>query len=380
MAATRDYYAILGVDRGASEDELKKAYRKLALKYHPDRNKDDPDAGENFKAAAEAYEVLSDAEKRRIYDQYGHDGLRGRGFQSGGADPRDIFESLFGRGGGSGHGGLNDILSGLFGGQASRSGPRQGSHLRISLSLTLKQAFDGVERTVSIHRNEHCGECSGSGAKKGTRPERCATCNGQGQVQRSQGFFMMQTTCPACRGQGRIIKDPCRSCSGTGLKPQERDIKVRIPRGIQTGQQLRVEGEGEPGSQGGPRGDLFVEVEVASHNLFQREGDDLLCEMPISFGQATLGAEIDVPTLSGAAELKIPAGTQSGRQFRLRGMGMPSVYGHGQGDLIVRAQVETPRKLTARQKELLVEFMRLDDEHASPQRKSFLDKVKDLFE
>jgi molecular chaperone DnaJ len=375
MAATRDYYAILGVDRTASDDELKKAYRKLALKHHPDRNNGNGEAAEAFKAAAEAYEVLSDTEKRRIYDQFGHDGLRGRGFHTGGADPRDIFESLFGAGGGN----LGDLLNGLFGGGA-RGGPRQGSHLRIGLRIGLKEAFAGTERTVSLHRNETCEECKGSGARKGTSPETCATCKGRGQVQRSQGFFMMQSPCPACRGQGKIIKDPCKGCRGAGVVPQERDIKVRIPRGIQSGQQLRVEGEGEPGSPGAPRGDLFVEIEVEAHPLFQRDGDDLLCEMPISFAQAALGAQIDVPTLSGAADLKVPAATQSGRLFRLRGLGMPSVYGHGQGDMIVRVQVETPRKLTARQKELLAEFARLDDESASPQRKSFLDKVKDLFE
>jgi len=375
MAATRDYYDILGVARGADEAELKKAFRKQALKHHPDRNPGNAEAAEQFKAAAEAYEVLSDPERRRIYDQYGHEGLRGRGFSGAGIDPRDIFEQLFGQ-----HGGLNDLFGNLFGGGAQRAGPRQGSHLRVALRVSLKEAFTGTERTISLTRNEHCPTCGGSGAKKGTKPERCATCGGRGQVQRSQGFFMMQSTCPACRGAGQTIKDPCKDCHGSGQQPAQREIKVSIPRGIQTGLQLRVDGEGEPGQLGGPRGDLFCVIEVEEHPLFHRDGDDLLCEMPIGFAQAALGAQIEVPTLAGAAKLTIPAGTQSGKAFRLRGQGMPSVYGHGHGDLLVRVQVETPRKLTARQKELLKELAQLESETVTPERKSFLDKVKDLFE
>jgi molecular chaperone DnaJ len=375
MAATRDYYEILGVDRGVSAAELKKAYRKLALKDHPDRNKGDAAAAGRFKEAAEAYEVLSDPEKRRVYDQFGHAGLNGRGFGGGGVDPRDIFEGLFG------HGGLSDLFEGFFGGGGGRrAGPRQGSHLRVGVRIPLKDAFKGTERTLTIRRNERCGDCSGSGAKAGTAPETCGTCHGQGRVQRSQGFFMMQSPCPACRGAGRIIREPCAGCRGSGVQPQTRDISVRIPPGIQTASQLRVPGEGEPGEQGGPRGDLFCQVEVEDHPLFERDGDDLLCEMPISYPQAVLGTAIDVPTLDGAAQLKIPAGTASGKVFRLRSQGMPSVYGHGRGDLLIRVQVEVPKRVTGREKELLTELLALEDEGGSTRRKGFMDKVRDLFD
>ena len=375
MATPRDYYEILGVERSASDDELKKAYRKLALKHHPDRNKDDPDAGRRFKEAAEAYEVLCDPEKRRIYDQFGHEGLRGRGFQAGGIDPRDIFEQFFGGGGG----GLGEFFEGILGGGMRRSGPRQGSHLRVHVRVPLKEAFTGTTRTLSLTRHEHCDTCKGSGARAGTKPETCATCRGRGQVQRSQGFFMMQTTCPACRGSGQVIKDPCKPCRGSGLLTRSVNLEIRIPRGIQHGSQLRVPGEGEPGAQGGPRGDLFCLVEVEEHEVFQREGDDLLFEMPIGFSQAALGATLEVPTLDGPATLRIPSGTPSGKAFRLDGKGMPSVYGRGAGDLIVRVSVEVPRKLSARQKELLAEFAQLEEEQGSSQRRSFLDKVKELF-
>lgn len=377
MATPRDYYEILGVERSATDDELKKAYRKLALKHHPDRNQDDPDAGRRFKEAAEAYEVLGDPEKRRIYDQLGHDGLRGRGFQAGGIDPRDIFEQFFGGGGG---GGLGDFFEGILGGGARRAGPRQGSHLRVHVRVPLKEAFTGTERTLSVNRHEHCDECKGNGAKPGTKPETCPTCRGRGQVQRSQGFFTMQGTCPGCRGAGQVIKDPCKRCRGSGLLARSVNLSIRIPKGIQSGSQLRVSGEGEPGAMGGPRGDLFCLVEVEDHELFQRDGDDLHYEMPIGFGQAALGATIEVPTLDGPATLKIPSGTPSGKQFRVDGKGMPSVYGRATGDLIVRVAVEVPKKLSARQKELLAEFAQLEDEQASSQRRSFLDKVKELFD
>jgi molecular chaperone DnaJ len=376
MAATRDYYEILGVGRGVAEADLKKAYRKLALKYHPDRNEGDDSAAESFKEAAEAYEVLSDPEKRRVYDQYGHDGLKGRGFASGGVDPRDIFESIFGAGGG----GLGDLFEGFFGGGGRRAGPRQGSHLRVSVHIPLSEAATGTTRTITLNRNEHCESCGGSGAKKGTSPETCGSCGGQGRVNRSQGFFVMQTACPDCHGQGKVIRDPCAECRGRGLSPQSREITVRIPRGIQSGSQLRLAGEGEPGEQNGPRGDLFCLVDVEEHELFHRDGDDLLCELAVSYPQAALGAEIEVPTLDGAAKLKVPAGTQPGKVFRLRGQGMPSVYGHGSGDMLVRLTVDVPRKLSARQKELMEELAELGGEVPPPGRKSFVDKVKDLFD
>jgi molecular chaperone DnaJ len=373
MPAARDYYEVLGVERGASEEELKKAYRKLALKHHPDRNQGDEAAAAKFKEATEAYQVLSDGEQRRLYDQYGHEGLRGRAAAGmGGIDPREVFERIFS------HGGLQDLFAGMFGG-GPQGGPRQGSHLRVGITIPLKEAFAGTERTIALHRHEPCEDCAGSGAKKGTSPEPCKGCGGRGRIQRSQGFFMMQTTCPSCRGAGQVIKDPCRTCRGAGVRENEVEIRVRVPKGISTGTALRLYGEGEPGAQGGPRGDLHVIVEVEDHPLFQREGDDLLCEMPISFAQAALGGRIDVPTLAGPAELDVPAGTQGGTVFRLRGKGMPSVHGHGTGSLLIRVAVEVPKKLTSRQKELLAEFSGLESDAAAPQRRSFLEKVRTLF-
>lgn len=378
MAATRDFYEVLGVGRDASDAELKKAYRKLALKYHPDRNADDPSAAEKFKEVNEAYEVLSDEEKRKVYDQFGHDGLKGRGFGGAGVDPMDIFEQFFGGGGGGG-GGLGDLFGGMFGGGGSRpDAPRRGSHLRVAITITLAEAFAGVERTITLKRNELCTTCDGSGAKPGTSKSTCTTCGGRGQVHQRQGFFTVQTACPHCHGAGVKIDDPCGDCGGSGRKPQEREITVRVPAGIDDGSQLRVTGEGEPGHNGGPRGDLYCVVQVERHALFERDGDDLHCEIPVSFPLVAMGGEVDVPTLSGTVSLKVPAGTQSGKVFRMRGQGMPSLHGYGKGNLLVHLQVETPRKLTARQKELLSEFEVEGGE--TPNRKSFLDKVRDLFE
>ncbi len=378
MAATRDYYDTLGVERGSSEADIKRAYRKLALKYHPDRNKDDPSADGKFKEVSEAYEVLSDTEKRRVYDQYGHDGLKGRGFGTSGVDPMDIFESIFGGRAGGGGGGIFEQFFG--GGGGGRTAARQGSHLRISVRISLAEAFSGVERTIGLKRNESCTTCRGSGARKGTTPERCARCAGRGRVGVQQAFFMMQTTCPDCRGAGEVVRDPCPDCRGRGSVPAKRDITIKVPAGVHDGSQLRLSGEGEPGDQGGPRGDLFCVIEVDDHELFERDGDDLLCEVPISFAQAALGADIEVPTLSGRAELSIPSGSQSGKVFRLSGKGMPSVYGHGKGNLHVRIQIETPRKLDARQRELLEEFAEIENKAVGTRRKSFFEKVRDLFE
>ena len=376
MASASDYYATLGVARDADEAEIKRAYRKLALKHHPDKNPGDDSAAEKFKAAAEAYDVLSDPEKRRVYDQYGADGLKGRGFASGGIDPRDIFESIFGGGGG----GAGSIFESLFGGAGGGRRPRQGSHLRVSVRIPLTEAYSGTERSITLTRQETCGSCDGSGAKAGTQPVTCGRCGGRGQVQRQQGFFVMQAPCPECRGEGQRIESPCGACRGAGRKPVKAELTVRIPKGIDDGSQLRVAGEGEPGERGGPRGDLFVVVGVESHPLFERRDDDLLCTLPVGFAQVALGAEVDVPSLKGPTTLKIPAGTQSGKTFRLRGLGMPSVYGHGTGDLLVKVQVETPKKLTPRQKELLAELAELENQATGSDQKSFLDKVKELFD
>ena len=377
----RDYYEVLGVARDASEATLKKAFRKLALKNHPDRNKDDPGAEARFKEIAEAYDVLSDPEKRRIYDQYGHQGLDSRGFSRAGASMEDILASIFGGGHG---GGLGDLFEGFFGGAfgagGGGGGARQGRHLRVSVSVSLAQAAVGAQRTLSLQRRERCSTCAGRGARPGTKVDRCTTCGGRGRVQRQQGFFMMQTPCPSCRGEGEIVAQPCGACAGTGLVRATRELDVRIPPGVQDGTQLRIAGEGEPGERGGPTGDLYCVVRVESHPLFERDGDDLHCSMPITFPQAALGSTVEVPTLNGSAELKIPAGTQSGKAFRLRGQGTPSVYGHGRGDLYVHVHVEVPSKLDARQRELLEEFAQLDNITTTPHRKSFLDKVKDLFD
>lgn len=373
--ARRDYYEILGVGRDASDAELKKAYRKRALKDHPDRNNGDEQAAERFKEASEAYEVLSDPGKRKVYDQYGHDGLRGQGFQGANYQhARDIFESFFGGGG------LDSLFGGMFGGER-RGGPQRGSHLRVGLSITLIEAFEGVTRQISLRRNEACSGCRGTGAAAGSSPETCSRCRGRGRVQTQQGFFMMQGTCPECRGRGQIVRSPCGECRGAGTQAKPAEVDVAIPAGIESGQQFVVAGEGEAGPAGGPRGDLLVVVEVEEHPLFERHGEHLLCEVPISFPQAALGAELEVPTLSGLSTMKVPAGTQSGKTFRLRGQGMPIAGDRGRGDLHVRVQVETPQKLSPRQRELLTELESLDSErNARPQQKSFLEKVKDLFD
>jgi len=378
MAATRDYYEILGVSRGISEADLKKAYRKLALKYHPDRNKGDEEAAEHFKEVSEAYEVLSDPAKRKIYDQYGHDGLRGQGFSGSSAQhARDIFESFFGGGGG----GFESVFEGIFGGGGRRSsGPRRGSHLRVAVSIPLRDAYTGTTRTLTVQRRESCATCSGHGTAKGTRPESCGTCGGRGQVQRQQGFFMMQTACPSCHGSGSIIRDPCTACGGRGLVLRDADLEIRIPAGIETGQQLRLPGEGEPGDRGGPRGDMYCVVQVEEHGFLHREGDDLVCEVPVSYAQLVLGGQVEVPTLDGNKSLKIPAGTQSGRVLRMRGQGMPSVHGGGRGDQLVRVQLDTPKKLSAKQRELIEQLRELEGDEPESGQKSFLDRVKEFFE
>lgn len=369
----RDFYEILGVSKGVDPKDLKRAYRKLAMKYHPDRNPDDKDADAKFKEATEAYEVLGDAQKRAAYDQYGHAAVDGQGAGYGGGGNGnfsdifgDVFGDIFGAGGRGGRG---------------RAGPQRGSDLRYTLELSLEEAVRGAEKQIRIPTLSACGVCDGSGAKPGTSVKTCPTCHGQGQVRMQQGFFSVQQTCPTCRGQGTIIEDPCTSCHGRGVKEDTKTLSVKIPAGVDTGDRIRLSGEGEAGSMGGPAGDLYVQVSVREHNLFQREGRNLYCEVPISIVDAALGGELEVPTLDGRVKLKIPAETQSGKSFRLRGKGVAPVRGGGPGDLLCRVQVETPVNLTSAQRELLVKFQEsLTGEKHSPQKKSWFEGVKKFFE
>jgi len=373
--AKRDFYEILGVNRDANDDEIKKAYRKLAMKFHPDRNPDNPKAEEQFKEAKEAYEILSDSQKRAAYDQYGHAGV----------DPQA------GGGGGAGMGGFadafSDIFGDIFGGGGGRSGGGRsnvyrGADLRYNLEISLEEAARGAETRIRIPTMEECDDCSGSGAKKGTEPKTCPTCNGHGQVRMQQGFFSIQQTCPKCHGTGRYIPTPCPSCHGAGRKKTHKTLSVKIPAGIDEGDRIRLTGEGEPGVNGGPPGDLYVQVHLKAHSVFQRDHDDLHCEMPISFTVAALGGEIEIPTLDGVAKLKIPAETQSGKIFRLRGKGIKGIRSIGHGDLLCHVAVETPVSLTDRQKELLKEFEEISQGNAekhNPRAQSWMDKVKDFF-
>jgi molecular chaperone DnaJ len=370
----RDFYEILGVNRDASDDEIKKAYRKLAMKYHPDRNPDNPKAEEHFKEAKEAYEILSDSQKRAAYDQYGHAGV----------DPQA------GMGGGFGGGGFSDAFGGIFdeifggrgGGGGGRSNVYRGADLRYNLEVTLEQAAHGTETKIRIPTMEECETCHGSGAKPGTQPKTCPTCNGAGQVRLQQGFFSIQQTCPKCHGTGRIIPDPCKDCGGAGRVKQHKTLSVKIPAGVDEGDRIRLAGEGEHGVNGGPSGDLYVQIHLKQHAVFTRDHNDLHCEMPISFTTAALGGEIRIPTLDGAASIKIPAETQSGRVFRLRGKGIKGVRSHTHGDLMCHVVVETPVSLTDRQKELLRELeesSKGSDHRHNPRAKSWMEKVKEFF-
>ena len=385
MAQKRDYYEVLGVKQDANSDDLKRSYRKLALKHHPDRNKNDTQAAEKFKEAAEAYEVLNDPQKRQIYDQYGHAGLERGGYQRGFSSFEDIFSmfnDIFGGGGGGGGGG--SIFGYLFGyqnsGRGGRNRPARGASLKCEITIDLIDAFNGIDKTIDLKRNEICSTCTGSGAKPGTSVATCPACHGHGEVQQSQGFFSIRTTCPHCRGSGEVIENPCTSCKGSGRVPKKRSITVHIPAGVHDGTQMRVSGEGEPGFNSGPRGDLYCIIRVKPHPLFERSEDDLICQVPITFSQAALGSDIEVPSLKGKATLKIPSGTQTGKIFRMRKQGMPNVYGHGRGDLLAKVRIETPKKLTPKQTELLMEFAATEEKNVSPERKSFFDKVKKIFE
>ena len=354
----RDYYETLGVSRNASEDEIKKAYRQLALKHHPDRNPGDQEAEERFKEAAEAYEVLRDPEKRSIYDQFGHEGLQGRGFTGfGGFDDifsafGDLFEDFFG-----------------FGGRRTRSrdATRPGADLLYDMRLTFQEAVFGAEKTIEVPTSMACEACGGSGREPGTREEACPNCHGRGQVVQSQGFFRISTTCPRCRGEGRIIKNPCQPCSGTGMKRVTRTVLVKVPAGVDTGTRLRIPNQGEAGYRGGPPGDLYVRMHVETHEFFERDGHDLHCQIPVSMTQAALGDTIELQTLDGARSVAIRPGTQSGQVIRLQGEGVPHLRGFGRGDLLIEVVVKTPENLTKRQQELLREFAQIDNARKSNQ-------------
>ncbi len=375
----RDYYETLGVAKNASEAELKKAFKRLAMKFHPDRNPDNKEAEEKFKEAKEAYDILNDPQKRSAYDQFGHAGVDASaggggggpgGF--GGASFADVFGDVFG-----------DIFGGAGGGGRARSRVLRGADLQYNLDLNLEEAVHGSKVDIRFPTHVACEECNGSGARKGTTPTTCATCGGVGQVRMQQGFFSLQQTCPRCHGAGKTITDPCAKCHGQGHVQKHKTLSVKIPGGVDTGDRVRVNGEGEPGEQGGPAGDLYVHINVRQHAIFTRDGSDLFCEVPISMVTAALGGEFEVPTLGGRVKLKIPAETQSGKLFRLRGKGVRSARGGSAGDLLCRVQVETPVNLNKKQKEQLEAFatsLQEDSAQHSPRAASWLDTVKKFFE
>jgi molecular chaperone DnaJ len=377
----RDYYEVLGVARAAADGEIKSAYRKLALKFHPDRNPGDKDAEEKFKEAAEAYAILADTSKRAAYDRFGHAGVSSAAGAGAGFDPTVFsgFEDILG--------GLGDIFGfgDVFGGRR-RGGPQRGADLRYDLEITFEEAASGTETSIQIPRQENCEACSGSGAAPGSSPSQCPQCRGQGQVRFQQGFFTVARTCPQCRGAGKIISKPCTTCRGAGRVSKERKLTVKIPAGISTGQQLRLQGEGESGFLGGPAGHLYVVIQVREHEFFRRDGINLFCEIPVNFTTVALGGEIQVPTLDGIESVKVPEGTQTGTTLRLRGKGMPDVNGRGRGDLFATVQVQTPKKLTREQRKALDELSKvLPTEKFEPRarvdedERNLFDRVKDMF-
>jgi molecular chaperone DnaJ len=372
----RDYYEVLGVGRNASEEEVKRAYRKLAVKFHPDKNPDDPHAEEKFKELGEAYDVLMDSDKRAAYDRFGHAAFASGGAGFGGFhDPFDIFREVFG-GGGFGGG----IFETFFGGAGARTENRQrGSDLRYDMQIELEEAAFGVEKEIEIEKLDTCDKCHGSGAEPGSRTISCPTCGGRGQVISSRGFFHVSQTCPRCRGVGEIIEKPCPKCHGEGRVEKLSRVKLKIPAGIREGARLRSSHNGEAGIRGAPPGDLYVVIHIKEHKIFQREDDDLYCEVPIAFSLAALGGEVDVPTLEGKAHLKVPAGTQSGQMFKLRGKGITNVNGRGRGDLFARLIVEVPSRLNAEQRSKLEEFAALCSDENTPLRKSFFERAKEFF-
>ena len=374
--AKRDYYEVLGVERETDIEEIKKAYRKLAVKFHPDKNPGDKTAEEKFKEIGEAYEALSDPQKRAAYDRFGHSAfdprMRGGGGRGGGFhDPADIFREVFGG---------SSIFEDLFGGgRSDPTQPQRGADLRYDMEIAFEEAANGCEKEISVTKNDKCDTCSGSGAEPGSKSRTCPTCGGRGQVLSSRGIFSIAQTCPRCEGAGRVLEKPCKTCHGSGRREKTSKITLRIPPGVDTGSRLRSTGNGEAGLRGGPQGDLYVVLHVKAHEIFQRDGDDLICEVPVSFVHAAIGAEIEVPTLSGKTQIKMPAGTQPGTTFRLKGKGIKNIQGFGVGDLHVRVHVEVPTHLSAAQKAKLMEFAESCDETVNPITQSFFEKAKNLF-
>ena len=372
--AKRDYYQVLGVEKTATPDEIKRAYRRMAIKYHPDKNPGNKEAEAKFKECAEAYEVLSDAEKRKQYDQYGHEGLRGTGMHDfSRMNVEDIF-SMFG---------FDDFFGSVFGGGGRRAGrrggPVRGYDLETGVELTLDEVAHGAEKTIEFTRQDRCPECNGSGAAPGTQPVRCPVCGGTGQVAKGGGFFQMVSTCPQCQGTGQVVTNPCPKCQGSGRVPKRRTVTIKIPAGVHEGQGIRVAGEGEPGRDGGPNGDLYCYVRIRPHEFLERDGNNLVAVVPISFTQAALGATIDVPSLNGTRQLKVPPGTQYGSLFRIRGQGLPDVRTGRTGDQIVQVAIETPANLNERQEQLLREFAQTENKNVSPRSQNFFERLKRHF-
>lgn len=370
-----DYYRVLGVDRNASGEEIKKAYRKMALQYHPDRNPGNKESEHIFKKAAEAYGVLSDPDKRRRYDQFGVEGLKGaetRGYSTF-EDIFDAFGDIFGGG---------SIFEDFFGaGRGRGRSAQRGASLKCDIEIDFREVATGVEKKLELTKREICDVCRGTGAREGTSPATCPYCRGRGEVQQSQGFFTLRTTCPKCHGNGKIIESPCTKCGGSGRYPKRSVISIQIPAGVEDGMRLRLSGQGEPGENGAPSGDLYCDIHVKPHPIFKRQGNDVLCEVPITFAQAALGCTVDVPTLAGnVLQVKIPKGTQNNEVIPIRGEGFPDLHGRGKGNLLVQVVVEVPTKITSRQEELLREFAELEKKNVSPRQKKFFEKMKNLFE